>query len=302
MSLKWIPLANNMISKHFLKSFTTICNSPEPNLANAALLISTLEYPNLDVSKSLNQLDQMGIKALRRLSDSTSDDPLTQINLLNDYIFKEEGFKGNKKNYDDPRNHLLNAVIERRTGIPITLGIVYIEIAQRAGVRVAGVNFPGHFLLRIPYRTGAADTVDTDLIVDPFNAGSILSETDCKLLLQHNLGTQTIFDRSSLAQATKRQIIIRILMNLKRLYIKTRFFDQGRTIIDLLLAINPSATSELRDRGLLAYHLNDFSAALRDLESYLRFTSQREDQLKNSEYAEIWEHIKTLRRRVANLN
>ena len=91
-------------------------------------------------------------------------------------------------------------------------------------------------------------------------------------------------------------------MNLKRLYIKTRFFDQGRTIIDLLLAINPSATSELRDRGLLAYHLNDFSAALRDLESYLRFTSQREDQLKNSEYAEIWEHIKTLRRRVANLN
>ena len=171
-----MPLTNQtktMISKDFLKSFTTICKSPEPNLANAALLISTLEYSNLDVSKSLDQLDQMGIKALRRLSDGPSDDPLTQVNLLNDYIFKEEGFKGYKKNYDDPRNHLFNAVIERRTGIPITLGIVYIEIAQRAGVRVEGINFPGHFLLRIPYRTGTADTVDTDLIVDPFNAGSL---------------------------------------------------------------------------------------------------------------------------------
>ena len=127
-------------------------------------------------------------------------------------------------------------------------------------------------------------------------------------LLREHVGENSVFDRRLLMRATKQQILIRILVNLKRIYVRMRSFPQSRAITDLLLALNPSAMTELRDRGLLAYHLNDFSSALRDLEAYLRFTSRGAgggeggDKDGNDEHAEIWEHVKTLRRRVASFN
>ena len=294
-----------MISTDFIHRFTEVAKSPDPDLATAALFIARLEYPRLDASRYLDQLDQMGAAALKRLGGASSEsNPLRRIKALNTYLYYEQGFTGNETRHDDPRDSFLNEVLDRRTGIPITLALVYIEVARRAGVPVDGVNFPGYFLLRMRRLADSTDAADTDLIVDPFHGGAILSETDCRQLLRQHVGDEAAFDPRLLMRATKQQILIRMLVSLKRIYVKMRSFPQGRAITALLLALDPSAMTELRDRGLLAYHLNDFSGALRDLEAYLRLRSRGEGETAddNEERAEIWEHVKTLRRRVASLN
>ena len=242
---------------------------------------------------------------------------------FNEYFYDEQGFSGNRERYDDPRNSFLNEVLNRRTGIPISLAVVYLEVARRAGLRVAGVNFPGHFLLRAPLapagRTSAPRDDDDVLIVDPFHKGAFLSEIDCRELLRQHVGDAAAFDRTLLEPATRHQIVVRMLVNLKRLYVRMRSFPQARFISGLLLSVDPSAIVELRDRGLLAYHLQDFAGALRDLEAYLRLLPQAHRRQRGrqsastddsdddapgdeSEHAQIWEHVKTLRKRVAGFN
>lgn len=295
--------ATRILSPDLIQQFTEAASSPDPGLAGPALLIARLGYPHLDPAPCLARLEEMGVAVARRLSVSDlSAAPHGPIDTLNTYLFEDQGFAGNTANYDDPRNSFLNQVLERRTGIPITLALVYIEVARRAGVRVDGVNFPGHFLLRFPF--GLADDHDSAVFVDPFHGGAVLSETDCRALLRKHAGDAVTFEPRLLAPATKQQILVRMLVNLKRIYVRMRSFPQARAIAELLLAVNPSALSELRDRGLLAYHLNDHSAALRDLETYLKFASRGDDHSEESreERTQIWKHVKALRRRVASLN
>jgi regulator of sirC expression with transglutaminase-like and TPR domain len=277
---------------------------PGPDLAAPAFLIARIEYRHLDPGPYLDRIDAFGDAALHRIAaQSGHEAPLvSRIETLNRYLFNELGFFGNREQYDDPRNSCLNEVLDRRTGIPISLALVYIEIARRAGLRAEGINFPGHFLVRI------LDDLHTDdpgegLIVDPFHGGAILNEHDCRALLHRHMGEDAAFEPQLLARATRRQILVRMLLNLKRIYVRWRSFPQARTITDLLLAIAPASLSELRDRGLLAYHMNDFPAALRDLEEYLkmsRLVEVDEDQRKETE--QVWEHVKALRRRVASMN
>jgi regulator of sirC expression with transglutaminase-like and TPR domain len=293
-------------------------NAPGESLAPAALAIALVEYPALDGEPYLQLLERMGEAASGRLDRLSSLRAEDQVAALNAYLYEELGFSGNRDRYDDPRNSFLNEVIDRRLGIPISLAIVYLEIGRRAGLRLEGVNFPGHFLLRAPGTPGG-----DDLIIDPFHSGALLSEVDCRQLLRQHLGDEAAFDRGLLATATRQQIVVRTLVNLKRLYVRMRSFPQARFISDLLLAVDPSALSELRDRGLLAYHMDDFSSALRDLEQYLRMmprpdspSSDAQEQAdafgdppqesdseeEPSESSQIWEHVKTLRRRVAGFN
>jgi regulator of sirC expression with transglutaminase-like and TPR domain len=143
----------------------------------------------------------------------------------------------------------------------------------------------------------------TGLIIDPFHAGAVLTEQDCRMLLQRHVGDEVAFSKSLLASATRPQVISRMLLNLKRLYVHMRSFPQARDVTEMLLALTPSSLSELRDRGLLAYHLNDFTSALKDLQAYLKLSSMSElDDDTREEQEQIWEHVKTLRRRVASLN
>ena len=290
--------------KGLADALTAASNAPGKELAEAALIIAQIEYPRLDAPAYLSQLDRMGDAARRRIDQQTSDtgdaSALSCIKGLNAYLFDDEHFVGNRERYEDPRNSCLNEVLDRRTGIPITLSVLYLEIAWRSGLPIHGVNFPGHFLVCVQEDTGR----DHDrLIVDPFHAGALLSEHDCRLMLQKHVGSEVAFSTSLLAPATRPQIIVRILLNLKRIYVHMRSFPQARDVTELLLAITPSAISELRDRGLLAYHLNDFTGALRDLETYLKLASMGEiDEEEREEHQQIWEHVKTLRRRVASLN
>ena len=141
-------------------------------------------------------------------------------------------------------------------------------------------------------------------MIDPFHGGAQLSEYDCRQLLRQHVGDEAAFDTSLLAPATRHDIVVRILVNLKRLYVRMRSFPQARVVSELLLAIDPTSISELRDRGLLAYHLEDYPAALRDLESYLRLAPPRQDESSDAhaDDEQIGEQVQTLRRRVAGLN
>jgi regulator of sirC expression with transglutaminase-like and TPR domain len=278
---------------------------PGGDLAPALLAVSLVEYPGVDVSRWLRTIDRMGEQAAARIAPRSSLEEA--VHILNDFVYDEMGFRGNRDHYDDPRNSYLNEVLERRTGIPIALAAVYVEVARRAGLRADGVNFPGHFLVRLsPSVEHPCDGDEPFLILDPFHAGTILDASDCEQLY-HEHGGDGELDERLLTPATRPQIISRSLTNLKRLYVRMRSFPQARLITDLLLAVDPSAVSELRDRGLLAYHLDDFAAALRDLENYLQFRPSRQRDIGSGDAAEseddqLREQVQALRLRVATLN
>jgi regulator of sirC expression with transglutaminase-like and TPR domain len=300
-----------MMADHLVRSFTLAALSPDPDLAIAALMIARIEYPKLDAGPYLDRLDAFGEEAALRVAAApvvpgdapprVDPDRYARVMALNQYLFKELQFVGNEVQYEDPRNSYLNEVLDRRTGIPISLALLYMEVARRAGLQVEGINFPGHFLLRCRARLGMP--YSEDLIIDAFHGGALLSEDACRELLRRHGGDDAVFESHLLKRATKPQILVRMLLNLKRVYVRMLSFPQARDVTELLLAVDPSATNELRDRGLLAYHLKDFSAALRDLPAYLQLApTARLAGEESDDHEQIWEHVKTLRRRVASLN
>jgi regulator of sirC expression with transglutaminase-like and TPR domain len=279
----------------------TLADDPV-DLARAALVIARIEYPTLDATTSLDALDRLGERATVRLAGAAGASVRSRIATLNAFLFEEERFAGNRSHYMDFRNSLLNVVLGRRLGIPITLALVYMEVARRAGVYVEGVAFPGHFLMRVPL--GARDHDLPALTLDPFSGGVEMDDAACRRLLGTHLGSlgdERPFDRALLKPCSARHMLARMLNNLKRIYVDLRSFPQAKAATDLLLVLDPMMHAERRDRGLLAYHLDAYAGALRDLEDYLRLNrwspgSERE------EHDQIWEHVKTLRRRVAAFN
>ena len=300
-----------MIAPRVVQSFTHAALSPDPDLAVAALMIARLEYPKLDAGPYLDRLDALGDEASRRVARASIDpqdlpprvDPerYARVMALNAYLFDELRFAGNDVRYEDPRNSCLNEVLDRRTGIPITLALLYMEVARRAGVDIEGINFPGHFLLRCRAPRGMPNA--DDLIIDAYHGGALLSEQD--LVRRYGQADDDGSTEPSrlLARAAKPQILARMLVNLQRVYVQMHSYPQARDVTELLLAVNPSAIEALRERGMLAYQLNDFSSALRDLQAYLQLaTKTNPEDDEREELETIWEHVKTLRRRVASLN
>lgn len=292
-------------ANHLADELLRALDQPGLDLAPAALAAARLEYPALDPAPALAQLEALSDEALNRVSAAgPADAPLhVRVEALNAFLFRECAFHGNRTRYDDPGNSCLNAVLARRTGIPITLAILYIELARRVGVRAEGVNFPGHFLVRVLPQTESPGSTD-GLLVDAFHDGAILEERDCRILLHKHVGDDAAFSPTLLARADRRQILSRLLLNLKRLYVRMRSFPQARLATHLLLAISPSSVTELRDRGLLSYHVDDFAGALRDLEDYLRLAPKpdEDDEDERREHEQVWTHVKVLRRRLASLN
>lgn len=271
------------------------------DLARASLTIAKLEYPGLDPQPSLDELDRLGTLAATRLSRVKGASIRARVEALNGLLFDTERFAGNQAQYDDYRNSFLNAVLERRLGIPISLALVYMEVARRAGLTVRGISFPGHFLMRVDEVNADGD----DLILDPFGGGAEMDDDDLRRLLARHLGAsadepETAVDPALLRACTPRQMLARMLNNLKRTYVDLRSFPQARRVAGLLLVVDPKLLSELRDRGLLAYQLDDFPAALRDLEEYLRLTGAADPD--DEERQQLVDHVKTLRRRVAGMN
>src|SRR6266404_3700930 len=229
-----------MIKPHLVRSFTHAALSPDPDLAVAALMIARIEYPCLDAGPYLDRIDAIGREAKRRVDAArqapgdapprADPDDYARVMALNEYLFGELRFVGNSVTYEDPRNSFLNEVLDRRTGIPITLAMVYMEVDRRAGLHVEGVNFPGHFLVRCQGQ-----------IIDTFHGGAILSEDACRVLLRRHEGEDATLEPHLTGQATKRQILARMLVNLKQNYVQMNSFPQAKDITEVLLAIDPTA-------------------------------------------------------------
>jgi regulator of sirC expression with transglutaminase-like and TPR domain len=228
------------------------------DLAEASLVIASGEYPGLDVARYLERLDEMGREVRGRLSRG----PGAPIERLNAYLFGEEGFRGNVDDYYDPRNSFLNDVIDRRTGIPITLSMVYMEVAGRAGLDVVGVGLPGHFLVR-------AEGAGRAVLVDPFHGGAVLSEADCQRRLDRVFEGRVRLQPGMLAGCPRKAILARMLRNLKAIYVKADDYPRALRTIDLLLTLDPGSAEDRRDRGLLHAAFDCYALAAADLEAYL---------------------------------
>ncbi len=266
---------------------TVAQNEPDLELDRAALLIAAEEYPNLEVERYLEQLASFA--ELARQRDEFHGDPLVRITRLSSLVFDELGFRGNIEDYFDARNSFLNDVIDRRTGIPITLSVLYIEVARRIGLKFFGVGMPSHFIVKY-----ASD--EEEILLDPFNGGRLLSEEKCREMVEEIYGGQMKFHPAFLCAVTKRQILARMLQNLKGIYARVGDHHKTLSVIERALLISPDAASEIRDRGLVYSGMGRYALALGDLEEYLRRAPEAADA------KEIKERIGELRQRQAQLN
>jgi regulator of sirC expression with transglutaminase-like and TPR domain len=259
----------------------------EVNLAEAALLVAAEEYEGLDVRSYLVRLDEMGVALRGRLEEEPR--PERAIMALNRYLFQEQGFRGNTEQYYDARNSYLNDVLDRKTGIPITLSTVYMEVARRAGLEVEGVGLPGHFVVRVQMPSRS-------LLVDPFHGGALLTEQDCQERLDRIFDGKVKLEPKMLQPCRRREMLERILRNLKAIYLRDEDKDRALRVVDLLVRIQPGSAEDLRDRGVLYAALDCYGLAARDLESYLALAPQARDA------EELRSRVAELRRQAARLN
>jgi regulator of sirC expression with transglutaminase-like and TPR domain len=238
--------------------FEELARSPDDgiDLAEAALVIASEAYPALDPGAYLERLDALAAQAASRLRGDSRE----RTQALCRFLHRENGFRGNREDYYDPRNSFLNDVLDRGLGIPITLALVYMEVARRLAEPVQGVGFPGHFLVKY--------AGDEEIVIDPFD-GAILSETDCRLLLRRALGDHACFDRRYLRPATTREILVRMLRNLKHVAVAGDRLNDAVACCDRILLLWPDCAAEYRDRGVLHQRLECFRAARADLERFL---------------------------------
>jgi regulator of sirC expression with transglutaminase-like and TPR domain len=227
----------------------------------AALELASIEFPGLDFESSLFRLNHFAELVRSRLNPQTSG--LDFIRYLNELLFDSLQFRGNESDYYDPRNSCLNAVLSRRLGIPISLSVVYMEIARRLGRPVSGVGLPGHFIV-------AYDDGDSRYWIDPFHRGRILTFEDCCVLARDAAGVDLRSNPTLLSSVTPRQILVRMLTNLKTIYLKGRALDKARQVLDLLIVAYPDDAEEHRLRGLIHLQQLNHKAAKADLETYLR--------------------------------
>jgi len=243
------------------------------SLAEACLLIAGDAYPDLDVNRYLAEIERIAARLRGRLAQGADGEE--RVVALNQYLFNELGFYGNADDYYDPRNSYLNEVIERRRGIPISLCILYMEVGRKIGLPLEGVSFPGHFLVRLSLR-------GSTLVLDPFSGGAPLSEQDLRKLLRRviagsgSAGLRSASDVAAelpldqfLEAAGSRQILARVLRNLKNIYREKDEPERQLQVINRMITVAPDAHGELRDRGVLYQKMEAFRAALKDLTAYL---------------------------------
>lgn len=252
------------------QAFRQAVDRPEEkiDLGRAALTIALTEYPDLDIAAYLGRIDELAAAvAGRRDRDG---DVYHSIAALNHVLFNERGFRGNRDDYYDPKNSFLNDVIERKTGIPITLSVLYLEVARRLGVGLDGVGFPGHFLVKWAHDR-------EQIFIDPFHRGEIKLTKDLSDMLDKLYGSKIALKAQFLEPAGKRQILKRMLANLKAIYLKKNALVEALSMLDRLIILDPAAVEEIRDRGAVYLRLECHAQAREDFETYLRLAPDAPD-------------------------
>jgi regulator of sirC expression with transglutaminase-like and TPR domain len=256
------------------------------DLIRAALLIARTEYPNLDMEAYAARLEELARRVASRAPDI---DPHRTLAALNQVLFEEVKLRGNREDYYDPRNSFLNDVLDRGLGIPITLSIVYMEVARRVGFHLSGVGMPGHFLLKHYGEAG-------EILIDCFNRGDILSRQDCQSRLDEIYSGEMRMRPEFLHPISRRQILTRMLNNLKTVYLSTRNFRKALPIQDLILVIYPRSSEDVKQRALLRYSMGLHGLAAEDLDAYLKMSPNASDA------DEIKQMVLSIRRMQALMN
>ena len=282
------------------QAFTKLLAGAESSidLGRAALLIAAEEYPEMDLDAYMRTLEELALQVhqhLERTGEPTDWTPTTPsecfdvLRALNSVLFEQEHFRGNRLDYYNPQNSFLNRVLERRLGIPLTLSLLYMEVGKRLGLTMEGVGMPFHFIVRC-----SCQGIIT--YVDPYEKGKFLSEQDCRKRLAQIFKEQKDFDPQWLEPLGARQILVRLLTNLKHIYLHQNDFQRALTACDRILLIEPVQPVELRDRGVIHFQLHYYARALRDLNAYLDREPEADDK------KEVQQQIKVIRQMLAMMN
>jgi regulator of sirC expression with transglutaminase-like and TPR domain len=281
--------ADKLAAAEVRRRFAAEVSRPEGevDLARAALLLGAEEEPRrVDVGRCLARLDEMGEEARARAVRRGG----SRVEALNHYLFEELGFVGNESDYYDPRNSMLHHVLGRRTGIPITLSVVYMEVGRRAGLRVEGVGLPGHFVVRAFEGEG-----DEGVLVDPFNRRTTDAE-ECQSRIDLIYDGRIELGEEHLRAVGPRSILARMLGNLKAVYVRAALFQRALAAVERLLLLAPSDLDERRDRGMLLAQLGRLHEAIADTKAYLNLSPDASDA------EAVREQLKKMQARQAMLN
>jgi regulator of sirC expression with transglutaminase-like and TPR domain len=229
------------------------------DLARAALAVARVEYPELDEAHELSRLDALA----ERAGGAGGADPADSLERLRRFLFEEEGFRGNADEYYDPRNSCLNDVLDRKLGIPITLSVLTMEVGRRIGLEIAGVGLPGHFIV-------SAAVGDRAVLLDPFHGGMVLTPTSAADVASRAVGRPVKLEEAHWTPCTRRQIIVRMLRNLKTIYARRADWDRALATVDRLLLVDPDTPLHLRDRGTVLVRAGRLWEGAAEWEAYLQ--------------------------------
>ncbi len=240
--------------------------SPNFNLAEKCLKFAQiLEYPDLDVESYVQKINRIG-NSLRE-SVGGARNPIYVISLLNEHLFQNLGFAGDRGGYHDPRNNFLNEVVDRKSGLPITMSILYAEVAKSVGLELKLVGFPGHVLAKY----------GEEMILDPFNDGKLLGVDDLQGMLRRSFAGRVEFEPCFLDEMGEEQALIRLARNLKNSYARSHSYERAARCADMVLAIEPDSPEDVRDKGVIEWRMLNPDSALAYLNRYLEVSPNAED-------------------------
>ena len=249
-----------------ITEWISFSQNPNHNLIEKCLkLAQILEYPELDISKYIEKINEIGNSLKLKISNIKNSTYL--ISILNEHFFDSYGFNGNNEDYYDPGNNFLNVVLDKMTGIPITLSIIYSQVAKKIGLDLKIVGFPGHVVVKY----------EKEMILDPFFRGRLLTNEDLEEILYRNFGEDVEFIPEYLNEATTDQVLIRLLRNLKNAYTQSYAYDKAIRCTNMILGIQPESAEEIRDKGILEERLLHYDEALPLLNKYLELEPDAED-------------------------
>ena len=250
----------------FVSEWTAFSKNPNYNLIEKCLkLAEILEYHDLDIAKYVERINEIGNSI--RMKISGVKNPTYLISILNEYLFDELGFCGAEEDYYDPGNSFLNTVLDKKTGIPITLSIIYAEAAKNIGLDLKIVGFPGQVIVK--YKN--------EIILDPFYRGRLLTIENLEEILDRNFGDGVEFVPEYLNEATTEQLLTRLLRNLKNAYTQSYAYDSAMKCTDMILGMQPESPEEIRDKGILEERLLRYDKALPLLNKYLELQPEADD-------------------------
>ncbi len=250
----------------FVSEWISFSKNPNYNLIEKCLKLGQIiEYPELNISKYIEKINEMGNSLKIKIGEVKN--PTYLISVLNEYLFDELGFHGAEEDYYDPENSFLNVVLDKKTGVPITLSILYSEVAKHIGLDLRIVGFPGHVIVK--YKK--------EMILDPFYRGRLLTIEDLEKILNRNFEEDVEFVPEYLNEATTEQLLTRLLRNLKNAYTQSYAYDNAMKCTDMILGMQPESPEEIRDKGILEERLLRYDKALPLLNKYLELEPEADD-------------------------